>query len=466
MGLEIGTWVAIGLVGGGGFALHALGFIPGTPPFLRKVLHGGDRQERLKALQTLVNSRSHRSVPLLKEAYDDPDEAVRALALRGLLRCNHPTALPALRKASMDRDPRIRRQVAEGLGDFTDEAAMQMLSELVTDLDPSVAAQATTSLGKRKDQRSVVLLASALGENDEIASRASKALMSIGSSCFNTLCEQIPHMSPSACERLAPLLVQIDSSQALRPLGEILKTVQNRGVLEAALKALAGLADPAARTVLLEHAEDGTRGCRPEALAYLAGHDDPGMAAKLATFCDDRDPQVRLAATDALVSVRNPARLDTLLSALDSPDSRVVTTALRGLGHYDDVRILKSLVLRLWPEEADTLAPAIARACHRPLESIGSIEELLPVLGRLSGRDARGSEDQRIRPHLQSLYIVLRPSRIAALKEGNDALLHFLDSDFQSEVHIDRLHSFARQVLTVHESQRGLDRWRNPLAAR
>ncbi len=466
MGLEIGTWVALGLVGGGGVALNFLGFIPGTPPFIRKQLHSADRQDRLKALQGLVNARSASSIALLKEAYDDPDEGIRALALRGLLRCNHPTALPALRKASMDRDPRTRRQVAEGLGDFSDEAAMQMLSELVSDLDPTVAAQATTSLGKRKDARSVVLLASALGETDEIASRASKALISIGPSSFTTLCEQIPHLSPSACERLAPLLVQIDSSNALRPLSEILKTVQNRGVLEAALKALAGLSDPAARSVLMEHAEDATRGCRSEALAFLAGHDDPSLAPRLAALVDDRDGHVRLAAADALVSVRNPARLDSLLATLDSPDSRVVCATLRGLGYYDDVRILKNLVHRLWPEEADTLGPAMARACHRPLEAIGSIEELLPVLGRLSGREARGSDEQRIRPHLQSLYIVLRPSRVSALKETSEAMLHFLDADFQSEVQIDRLHGFARQVLTIHESHRGLDRWRNPLAAR
>ena len=466
MGIEMGTWLVFGLAGVGGLALNFLGFIPGTPPFIRKRLASGDRQERLSVLQGLVNSRSVGSIPLLKEAYSDPDESIRALALRGLLRCGHTTALPIIRKASMDRDPKIRRQIAEGLGDFQDETAIQMLSELVTDLDPSVAAQATTSLGKRKDARSVVLLAGALGENDEIANRAGKALVSIGTSSFNTLCEQIPHLSPSACERLAPLLVQIDATQALKPLEEILKSVQNRGVLEATIKALAGLNDVTARTILMEHAIDVTRGCRAEALAPLGGHDDPGLASKLATVVIDRDSLVRQAAIEALVSVRNPNRLEALLEVLDSPDSRVVCAALRGLGYYDDVRLLKSLVTRLWPEESDTLSPALARACHRPLESIGTIEELLPVLGRLSGREARTSEDQRIRPHLQSLFILLRPQRVAALKDSAGTMLHFLDADFQSEVHVDRLHSFARQVLVTHESHRGLDRWRNPLATR
>jgi len=460
IGIALGT---VALLGAGGAGLHFAGFFPGTVPFLRKQLESGDRQTRFNALTGIANSKSASAVNILKDAYGDPDEAIRGLAVRGMLRSGRAIAIPVLRRAMTDRDPKIRRQVAEGLADFPDEAATQMLSELITDLDPTVAAQATTSLGKRKDSKAAKLLAVALGEGEEIAKKAGQALLEIGSSCFSALCDAIPTLSPSACERLVPILVQLDAKSAVEPLVEILNTSQSRFVLEATIRAMGDLNHPRIHAALLKFAEDPSKDCRPEALEYLLGYDDPGVTEKLIALLADRDPLVRRSSIMTLTSVSNPARMEALMRALGETDTEIVIESARGLGQYEDTRILSALVARLWPEEGDGLRQSLSTICRRPLDMLASAEELLAILGRLSTRETKASDDQKYRPYLQALYILLRPGRVCAFTEAGETNLVFRDAEFMSEVHVDRLHSFARRTLAVFTTPKALERWRQNL---
>jgi HEAT repeat protein len=432
-------------------------------PFLRKQLESGDRQGRFNALTGIANSKSAAAVNILKDAYGDPDESIRGLAVRGMLRSGRAIAIPVLRRAMTDRDPKIRRQVAEGLADFPDDAATQMLSELITDLDPSVASQATTSLGKRKDAKAARLLAIALGESEEISKKAAQALLDIGSACFGALCEQIPSLSPTACERLVPILVQLDSKNAVEPLVSILQNSQSRFVLDAVIRTMANLNHPRIYAALLAFSEDPTKDCRPEAISHLQGYDDPGVTEKLVGLLSDRDPLVRSAAIDALTSVNNPSRMEALMRALTETDPEIVGEAARGLGQYEDTRILAALVARMWPEEGDNLRQTLSSACRRPIDMLTSAEELLAILGRLSTRESRSSEEQKVRPYLQALYILLRPGRVCAFSVAGDTSLVFRDAEFMSEVQIDRLHSFARRTLAVFTTPRALERWRQNL---
>ncbi|MNX91296.1 HEAT repeat protein [compost metagenome] len=385
------------------------------------------------------------------------------MALKGLLNAHQPSTLPVLKAALTDRDPKVRRVVAQGLANFRGPAVTTMLTDLLTDLDELVVMAATQSLGARQDAEAARPLALALGHSEETARFAAEALLAIGPSVFEPLCALIEELNPLACERLIPVLVGLDPRGAIQPLIRMLNATVNDYLIKATISALIDLRSPEVSQALIAYVSDETRACRPFALRKLQALEDPAANVLLLRLLADRDVLIRRAASDALAVGVDSARLPALLEALGDADAEVLQNVIRALGHYNDPRILPRLFETLWPAECAAIMPMVETACHRPLSELSSVDDLIPPLRRISSREARGSEEQRIRHYLQSVIILLRPRLVSGFHDLTQTVLIFKHEDFTSEYQEQRLHPLALSTLLVHQSHKSLNRWKTSL---
>lgn len=444
-------------------ALYRSGSLPGTLPFWSKQLADPDRQTRLKAAHLLGQIATPQAAYCLSQVAQHEDASLKLLALKGLLNAGQPSTLPVLRMALSDRDPKVRRTVAQGLATFRGAAVTAMLTDLLTDLDELVVVAATESLGARRDPAAARPLALALGHSDETARCSAEALLAIGPSVFEPLCALIDELNPTACERLIPLLVSLDPRGAIQPLIRILNGTVNDHLIKAAITALIDLRSPEVAQALIAYVSDEHHYCRPFALRKLQALEDPAANELLLSLLSDRDVLIRRAASDALASGVDSQRLPALLEALGDGDAEVLLNVNRALGQYNDPRILPRLFEALWPAEYEAIVPMIEDACHRPLHELSSVDELIPLLRRISSREARGSEEQRIRHYLQSVIILLRPRLVSGFHDLTNTILVFKHDDFTSEYQKQRLHPLAITSLLVHQTHKSLNRWKTSL---
>ncbi|HEY9898477.1 MAG TPA: HEAT repeat domain-containing protein [Pantanalinema sp.] len=444
-------------------ALYRSGLLPGTLPYWTKQLAHPDRATRLKTAHLLGQIATPQAAYCLAQVAQNEDATLKLLALKGLLNTRLSSTLPVLRAALADRDPKVRRIVAQGLAGFQGVAVTAMLTELLTDLDEFVVMAATESLGSRQDPSAARSLALALGHSEETARFAAEALMAIGPSVFEPLCTMIDELNPLACERLIPVLVSLDPRRAIEPLIQILNGTVNDYLIKATISALIELRSPEVAQALIAYVSDESHYCRPFALRKLQALEDPAANDLLLRLLSDRDVMIRRAASDALAVDVDPERLPALLAALGDGDAEVLQNVIRSLGHYNDPRILPRLFETLWPSEYETIVPMIEDACRRSLSELSSVDELLPLLRRISSREARGSEEQRIRHYLQSVYILLRPRLVCGFHDLTNNILIFKDEDLTSEYQEQRLHPLALSSLLVHQSHKSLNRWKNSL---
>lgn len=444
-------------------ALYRSGLLPGTLPYWTKQLEHPERATRLKTAHLLGQIATPQAAYCLTQVAQHEDSTLKLLAIKGLLNARLPSTLPVLKAALADRDPKVRRTVAEGLANFHGAAVTAMLTDLLTDLDEFVVMAATESLGARQDPSAARPLAYALGHSEETARFAAESLLAIGPVVFEPLCELIDELNPMACERLIPVLVSLDPRRAIEPLIKILNGTVNDYLIKAAITALIDLRSPEVAQALIAYVSDESHFCRPFALRKLQALEDPAANHLLLRLLADRDVMIRRAASDALAVGVDPERLPVLLEAMGDADAEVLQNVVRALGHYNDPRILPRLFETLWPAECGTIVPMIEDACRRPLSELSGIDDLLPLLRRISSREARGSEEQRIRHYLQSVYILLRPRLVCGFHDLTNNILIFKNEDFTSEYQDQRLHPLALSSLLVHQSHKSLNRWKNSL---
>lgn len=444
-------------------ALYRSGHVPGTLPYWLKQLQHANRHTRLKTVHLLGQMATPQAAYCLSLVVQSEDQDIKQLAIKGLLQAKQPATLGALAVASMDREPKIRRMIAEGLALFLDPGVPKLLIEMLRDPDESVAAAAIRSLGELRDISAVAPLAHALESGEDIARLAAQALLEIGRPCLDELCRLLPVLSPIGCERLIPLLVALDAHVALEPLIALMNTTDNLYLLKSAIAAVAEVPTQEATQALLAFVSDERHACRPYALGKLQTTDHAGVTELLIRLLGDRDVQIRRAAAEALGKGYHPAWIDPLLAALDDEDDEVFKLASEALGQYEDPRVLQRLLERLWPEEYEAICEKIEGACHKPLAEIRSVDELVPILRRISSKEARGNEEQRIRHHLQSALILTRPRTVAGFQDLTNTVLVFKMHDFNSEYQVERLHPKARKALRMQPSLQALHLWKTSL---
>lgn len=111
------------------------------------------------------------------------------------------------------------------------------------------------------------------------------------------------------------------------------------------------------------------------ALNVLAGLKQPSSSAAIAPYYRHRVPEVRLAATKALLQTGGPAGIKALRAALRSPDARVRGMAASGLGSLNASEALPDLFAAL-NHNVGEAATSIGQLC-KPVEC----EKLAGYLG-------------------------------------------------------------------------------------
>ncbi|MEZ4222418.1 MAG: HEAT repeat domain-containing protein [Polyangiaceae bacterium] len=155
------------------------------------------------------------------------------------------------------------------------------------------------------------------------------------------------------------------------------------------------------------------------ALNVLAGLKQPSSSAAIAPYYRHRVPEVRLAATKALLQTGGPAGIKALRAALRSPDARVRGMAASGLGSLNASEALPDLFAAL-NHNVGEAATSIGQLC-KPVEC----EKLAGYLGKLpfdvvtSGFDQILFRPEKEMPEEQKIRIVGRLRELGTKDAGN-----------------------------------------------
>lgn len=444
-------------------ALYRGGHLPGTLPFWLKLLENPSRQIRLRTVQQLCQLGSAQAAYCLTLVARSDDFAVKQLAVVGLLKARQPDTLPSLMLASTDRDSKIRLLIAQGIHAFQDPGVTLLLMDMLRDPEESVVASAIMSLGTRRDATAVPALAQVMGGNEALARLAAESLVTIGHNALEPLIEALPRLSPLASERLINVLTTLDPKAAITPLVDLLNTSTSEFLLKEVITTLVGMRAPEATQALIAFIDDEQNPCRPYALTKLQYLNDPSVNGLLLRLLKDQDLNIRRAAAEALLGGWDVDWIPPLLSALSDPDDDVVRLVAEALGQYDDSRILPQLFENLWPGDCEWVVAMIEDAVRNPISEMKLLDHLYPLLMRISGKEHRGSEEQRIRHHLQSVLILLKPKMVCGFQDLTNTVLVFKGNDAVSEYQESRLHPVALKALKTQPNLKSLHLWKTSL---
>lgn len=444
-------------------ALYRGGHLPGTLPFWMKRLEDPTRMVRLRTVQQLCQLGGAQAAYCLTLVTRSDDFAVKQLAVTGLLKARQPGTLKALMAASTDRDSKIRLIIAQGIASFPDREVTNLLVDMLRDPDESVVGSAIIALGSRRDAAAAPALAQLMGGNEALARLASEALVEIGHAALAPLIEIIPRLSPLASERLIGVLTMLDPKAALEPLVKLLNTSSSEFLLKEIITTLVGMRLPEATHALITFIEDEQNPCRPYALTKLQYLKDPSVNSLLLRLLKDQHVEIRRAAAEALLGGWDTDWIPPLLTALSDPDDEVVRLVIEALGQYEDSRILPQIFEKLWPHGSEWVVSMIEDAVRKPFASIKPLDDLYPLLIRVSSKEHRGSEEQRIRHHLQSLLILIKPHMVSGFQDLTNTVLVFKGNDSVSEYQDSRLHPLAAKTLKVQPTLKALHLWKTSL---
>lgn len=446
-----------------GLALYRGGHLPGTLPFWLKRLEDPSRPIRLRTVQQLSQLGTAQAAYCLTLVLRSDDFAVKQMAVLGLLKARQPATLKALMAASTDRDSKIRLLIAQGIHAFSDPEVTLLLVDMLRDPDESVVASALMALGSRRDVAAVPALAQMMGGNETFARLSAEALVEIGHDALEPLIEVLPRLSSLASERLIAVLTALDPKAAIKPLVDLLNTSTSEFMLKEVITTLVGLRAPEATQALISFVGNDQNPCRPFALTKLQFLQEASVNSLLLRLLKDPEVEIRRASAEALQGGWDPDWVPTLMDALSDPDDEVVRLVAEALGQYEDPRILPRLVEQLWPADCDWVVPMIEDAVRKRLSEIKPVEDLYPLLKRISSKEHRGSEEQRIRHHLQSVLILLKPKMVCGFQDLTNTVLLFKGEEAVSEYQESRLHPVAARALKIQPNLKALHLWKTSL---
>jgi hypothetical protein len=105
-------------------------------------------EEREKAIEVLVNSKSSEAVKALITTLSDPAAEIRVAAIEGLAVLNARDALPGILKSLKDKNPAVRQSAAMAVSLLGDAQNLKDLKPLSADKDSGVAAAAEMAMRK------------------------------------------------------------------------------------------------------------------------------------------------------------------------------------------------------------------------------------------------------------------------------------------------------------------------------
>jgi len=331
---------------------------------------------RIRVARVLAESPDPKALSYLFEAIENASTSAetRAVYARALGRSPQRQSVAAFlhqRLEDSQEAPVVRAAAATSLGALGLSKNKEVLSDASHDADPAVrlaARSALLALGGADVDR-VAVLGAILADREQPDNARAGAAQQLG---FLKDPRASPALSAALDEALPSLPKPTTAAGALEMAG-----VLKQQVPLAAARALGELNDPAAGTVLLEHAKDREPEMRLavfEALARLKAEE--AVPAARAAVLDDNDYRVRRWAAVLLKETRAVEALPELRRALErDPDPGVRLQAVQALEAMHDREALPLIEAALPKEELKEVRAAMEHA----LTSLSAVETDKPA---------------------------------------------------------------------------------------
>ncbi|HYO93528.1 MAG TPA: HEAT repeat domain-containing protein [Polyangiaceae bacterium] len=438
---------ALGVSGSSQAVVGLLGQLDDSAPEVRE-----------RVVRALARLRDVRAVVPLVAKVDDPQPAVRRAAARALGELGDARAVSALILALRDSDAEVRSAALDALGELAEPSALpSVVALLAAEANEAVRSSAFDALARLGSSEAIAALIAAFATHAEQRDLLVAALARIGAPAAPALVSCVRAADRSLrSDGCALALSRIRAPAATATLMDAARKASISP--EAALDALAFLADPAALPLALEHLgssdpsvrraalkaadalldprrADG-RAVEPLVLAFqgagerrserlelvrLLGNTASPRAAKtlipIARSADDLD--FRVAALSALGSIEEDASTSVLLAALGDVEPAIRSSAALAIRRRAPKSLAAPLVDRL--EQVDSASrPWLALALAGPIagaQNPALVARLLPLLERSS----EGERDALIEavahapgPAAERVLVGLSRSRSAA----------------------------------------------------
>jgi HEAT repeat protein len=302
----------------------------------------------------------------LIDTLEDENELVRTDVVKALSKaaCGTDRALPGLIKRLEDPRVNVRDRTAQVLGGHPNPLVVEPLIRALKDPDWHVRAAAADSLGGwvKKEPDVIPPLLDVLANDDFslVRDRAADALGNVGND------DQVaPALARSLCEDIRS--VRIHAAQAI--------------IAAKATKALPLLMEQR------HHRDPMVREKIMDIFGYLGGSEQLDAIMEATS---DSEPQVQIAAVNALRRLRERGAVVRLIERLDDPNPHVRAATARALGDLGDKTAAVKIV-RLLGDENGYVRGAAAEA----LGKLGDRSSIGPLIEVLTGGRAPSTEGRQ-----------------------------------------------------------------------
>lgn len=334
------------------FSTSAGAFVwPSTIERASRDLGSSEVTARRRAAKQLVSFPRAIVARLGLAALSDPDPDVRVAALEALLAARVDGLGDRVTAWLADPEARVRRAAADALARQPTQSSVAPLSRVLGDPDATVRAAAARALGASVAPAAVVALLGRLDDTDA-----------------------------DVREAVASALARIGDRAAVVPLiGKIQDTRPNvRRSVATALGALGDGRASSALSLLLRDSDELVRIAALKALGALSAAD--AALAVISLLEEERRPQVRDAALQALAHMPSDAGIDALMRALSTDDPREKSPVRAALVRTG-TRAVPRLLSCLGGQPAWNLADGCALALGE-IRAPGAIEAISQALRR------------------------------------------------------------------------------------
>ncbi len=291
----------------------------------------GDRDwlVRQKAIHALSSIQDSRVVAALVPLTRDPEWRVRWSLAGALGRLRDARIYPPLRELAQDRDHWVRRMALDVCGRLDDARAIEIVARGLQDAEPQVRLAALLALQPQRGQAPIAPVADLTQDPDpEVRRTAARTLALVaGASAVDALTLLAHDPVEGVRAEIGSVLGELGSDEGLNAL-ELLLRDPAAEVRRRAGEALAHLGTHSAGEALADALTHAVAGA--EARARLLGMGEIGLRVLLAT-ARSADPELRVAAAQALGQARDRHAQPTLKQMLRDTDHRVRRAAEEAL---------------------------------------------------------------------------------------------------------------------------------------
>lgn len=330
-----------------------------VPLLLNSALHDDNTLLSRCAAFAMADVGTEACLDLLVEAVEDgrsPWSLSAGLALARLKRAG----IPVLRKLLAHPKAEARMASARGLGRAGDRASVSALIELLKGQPPEVRSAASLALGEIGDPRAVEPLTEALkAPNALVHYTAAVALGDIGSP------EAVPALEKLLADKNAER--QLHALMALSEIGPpsvdaLLRALSNKAprVRAAAADALGAIGSDRAAVPVAALLQDESQWVRESAAMALVTLRDPRTIRSLISVWQWEDAFLRDQVSDTMIAMHSKA-VPSLIDALDHDDTKIRVRAAEALGEIGDHRAAAAL-REVAQNDPSPFAKAAARA--------------------------------------------------------------------------------------------------------